>query len=165
MLDGTAQAVLGADAGGDDDLAAGAENAGELVQRGFRVRHRRHHVLRDDHVERRVGKVEMLGIHHGEALDVAQAEPRHALARLLEHRRRDIDAHDAGRPPIGRQGQAGPDADFEDATPDPLRRGRRQGSPLREDRPEDQIVHRRPAPIGLGDTVAIEIGAECACAR
>ena len=46
-----AQPGFGADAAQDDDLAARLEHAGELVERGFRIRHRGDDILRDHDVE------------------------------------------------------------------------------------------------------------------
>ena len=63
----------------------------------------------------------MLGIHHGEACDVVQAEIGDTLARLAQHRFGDVNAEDpAARRIVGKR-YAGADADFQDACTD-LRR-------------------------------------------
>ena len=83
---------LGANAADQNDLAARLHNAGKLVERGFRIRHRRDHVLRDHGVEGIIGKGQMLGIHHPKPFDVAQSKFGHAILRLAQHLFGYIDA-------------------------------------------------------------------------
>ena len=77
---------LGADAAEQHDLAARLEDAGEFVERGFRIRNGGDDVLRHDHVEGCVREIEMLRIHHPKPLDVFQPELIHAPLRLAQHR-------------------------------------------------------------------------------
>ena len=73
QLEHAARAAFGADVIDQDELAAGFQDADEIIQCPFRIRHRRDDILRDDDVERAVRKREMLCIHHGERLDIVQA--------------------------------------------------------------------------------------------
>src|SRR5262249_22619369 len=60
---------------------------------------------------------------------------------------------------IKRQRDSGADADFEDASADPFGRGHGGVPTALEHSAEDQIVNRRPARIGFGDSKIVEIGA------
>ena len=62
-LQRTPQPRFGPDAADQDDLSARLQDAGEFVERGFGVRHRGDDVLRNDDVERRIGKIEVLRVH------------------------------------------------------------------------------------------------------
>ncbi len=82
LFDPAAQALAGAHARRDHDLAAGATDAGELVQRLFRVGHRGDDILRDHHVEAVVGELQRLGIAIGDLLDMERL-PRFTRSRAL----------------------------------------------------------------------------------
>ena len=98
----------------------------------------------------------MLCVHHGQALDIAQAMLRHARLCLAQHRRGKIDPGEAVGPRIVPQRQPGADSDFEDTAADTLgRRDRRLAAAL-EHRAEYKIVNRRPAGISFGDCVFVE---------
>src|SRR5579871_5947250 len=87
---------------------------------------------------------------------MGQVERLHALLRLHQHRRRDIDAAEAVRFGILRQRNASADADLENAAADPLGRLDREGTAALEHRSEYQIINRRPPGIGLGDGLFVE---------
>ena len=57
------------------------------------------------------------------------------------------------------QRNAGADADLEDAPADALRRGDRRVASALEHRPEHDVVDRRPARIGLGHRLLVELDA------
>ncbi len=99
----------------------------------------------------------MLGVHHRQALDVAQAELDHALLGLAQHRLRQVDADDAVDGGIVRQRYAGADPDLENATAD-LFGGDDGGLPAAlEHRTKNQVIDRRPARIGLGDRLFVQL--------
>jgi len=89
------RAFLGADTAYENDLAARSEDAHEFVERRLGVGAGRYHVVRGDHVERRIGKFEMLGVHHLEPLDMVERQFRHPLLRLAQHGLGNVDADDA----------------------------------------------------------------------
>ena len=157
MLDRAPQSGFGADAAQDDDLAARPQHADELVERGFRIGHCGDDILRDHHVEAAVRKGEPLRVHDLERLDVVEPELDDALARLVEHRGRNVDADDTVLPRVVGQRDAGPDADLEDASADPLGRHDRGAPAAFEHRPEHQVVDRRPAVIGLFHCAAFDV--------
>ena len=157
LLDEAAHAGIGADAGQDDQLAARPQHAGEFVERGFRIRHRGHDILRHHDVERIVGEFELLGVHHREPLDILQAELGDPLPRLLQHRLRNIGAEDAKMRRILRQRDAGADADLEHAAADLVGGRNRRLAALAEHAAEHEVVDRRPAVVGLLDHLAVEV--------
>src|SRR5262245_60728019 len=57
LFDLAAHAVTGADAGGDDDLAAGPDDPNEFVERHLRIGYRGDDILRDHDIERVVVEV------------------------------------------------------------------------------------------------------------
>src|SRR5215831_2501780 len=77
------------------DLASRLDHAGELVERGLRIGYCRNHELRDDDIEERIGKTEMLGVHHGEHLDIGERVPMQAGPGAAEHWLREVDADNA----------------------------------------------------------------------
>jgi hypothetical protein len=87
--------VIRADPGQDNQFTAGPQHPSKLVEARFRIRHSRHHILRHHHVERIVGKFELLRIHHCETLDVLEAEIVDPALRLAQHRFRNIGTEDA----------------------------------------------------------------------
>ncbi len=141
------------------DGEAGAQDTRELVERGFRVGHRSHDVLRHHDVEGAVRELELLGIHHRQPLDVLETELGDAPLRLLQHRFRNVGAEDSQMRRVLRQGNSRTDTDFEHAPADPIGRGNGGATPLAEYAAEDEIVDRRPAVIGLldGRTVEVEL--------
>ena len=116
-------------------------------------------VLRHHHVERGVRKRQMLGVHHPESLDIGQAELGDPLLRLAQHRLGNVDAANAAGARIIRQRDAGADADLEDAAADAFGGGDRGLPAALEHRAEHEIIDRRPARIGLGNRVLVELGA------
>ena len=140
----------------ENDFAAGLYDAGEFIERRFRIRHNGDDILRDDDVEDRISETEMLRIHHGKSVDIGQPVLGDARLRLAQHRRREIDTDQAVRPGIAGQGQAGADTDLENAAADALRRLDRSFAAALEHRAEYEIVDRGPAGIGFGDTGFIE---------
>ena len=100
-------------------------------------------------VEGRVGKIQVLGVHDGERLDVPEPELRYALLCLAQHRLGNVDA---AQPDIGRivgQRHPGADADFKNAAADAFGGGDRGVAAVLEHRAEHQVIDRRPSRIGL----------------
>ncbi|MGY4285878.1 hypothetical protein ACVWXO_005098 [Bradyrhizobium sp. LM2.7] len=104
-----------------------------------------------------VGEFELLGVHHREALDVLQLAVGDALARLVEHRFRNVGAEDAQMRRVHRQRDAGADADLEHAAADLVGGRDRRLPALGEHASEHEVVDRRPAVIGLLDRTAGEV--------
>jgi len=105
--------ALRADVIDQDDLATWLHDARELVERRLRVRHRRDDELRHDDVEEIIRKCQMLGIHHGQCLDIGQAVLGHTFLRLAQHWRRDIDPDQAVGPRVVGECDTGSDADLQ----------------------------------------------------
>src|SRR5262245_28741575 len=158
MFDGPPQSRLRADAAEDDDLTARFEDPGEFIKRSFGVRHRRHDILRYDDVKRIIGKFETLGVHDFEAFDMTEPQHAYAFTRLVEHGFGNIDTDDAVGARIVRQGDAGADADFENAAADTFG-GRDRGTPAAlEHRSEHEVVNRRPAVVGFFQRELVDVG-------
>ena len=102
----------------------------------------------------------MLGVHDPEPLDVGQSELGDPLLRLAQHRLGDVDAAEAVGARIVRQRYAGADPDLEDAAADAFGGGDRGLPAAFEHRAEHQIIDRRPARIGLGNRLLVELGAD-----
>ena len=120
---------------------------------GFR--HRRDDVLRHDNVEGRIRKIQVLRIHDREPLDVVEAQSRHPLARLAQHRRRDIDAVYRIAARVSGERKSGADADLQDTATDAFCCGDRRAATGPEHGTEYQIIDRRPSPVGLHDRVFV----------
>ena len=123
----------------------------ELVQRRLGIRHRGDHILRDDRIEAPVRELQVLGIHHGELLDMCQAERRDAPPRLGQHRLGNVDSNHADPPPVVRKRDPRSDPDLKDPPADPLGRLYGGRAPGGEDRAKHEIINRSPAIIGSGD--------------
>ena len=108
------QRIRAAEVVQDDDAAAGPADAAHLARDGDRIGHDADEIRRVDDVERVVGELQIGGVHL-EQPDVADALARDALARLLEHRARQVDAGDRAVARIQRGVDAGADADLEHA--------------------------------------------------
>ncbi len=99
-------------------------------------------VLRDDHVEELVGKREMLGVHHGERLDIVRPYAATRFLRLAQHRGGDIDADDAvGAGVVGKR-DAGADATSRMRPPTRSAAAIEALRPALEHLAEDEIVDR-----------------------
>src|SRR4029453_10840587 len=119
-LDPRHQGVSAAEVVEDDDTAARTADAAHLARDRPRIPYDADHIRRVDDVEGIVAELEVGGVHLQQA-DVADAFARDALARLFEHRAREVHARDGAVPRIERGVDAGADADFEHpvAWPDP----------------------------------------------
>ena len=69
-------ARFGADVIDQHDFAARPDDAHELVERRFRMRHRGDDILRHHHVEGFVGQRQPLGVHHRQGFHIAEAHAR-----------------------------------------------------------------------------------------
>jgi hypothetical protein len=148
-FDHTTQTAIRTNTADEDHLAAGPEHAGALVERCLQVWHGRNHVIRDDDVERSIGEIQMLGIHHLELLDIGEGQLRHPPLRFAEHRLGKIYADYAI--PGGVAGERDPrtNTDFENPASDVLCCGDRRPPPAVEHGAKDQIVYWSPARIRL----------------
>src|SRR5262252_993786 len=147
---------FGAEVIDQDDLAAGLDDAGELVERSLRIRHRRDHVLRHHYIEERIGKTEPLGIHHRKHFHMVERAASEPGLGAAEHRFREVDADDPIARRILGERNSRAHADVENASADTLR-GSYGGRPAsRKHGAEDYIVDRRPASIGFFHHVLVE---------
>jgi hypothetical protein len=109
----------------------------------------------------------MLGIHHLELLDIGETKVCNPPPRLTEHRFGQIYPNYAMLAGVVGERDAGAHAHFENPPSDPVGRGDRCLTPAGEHAPEDQILDRRPARIGLlqRDQVEFcrEFFANCLC--
>src|SRR5262249_14880199 len=151
------QPGLGAEMVHQNDFAAGPDDAGKFIKRRFRIGHSGDHVLRDDHVEASFRKCQMLRIHDGEPVDIAELTLPDPRLGFAQHRRRQVDTAQAvwGRVTGERYSRA--DADFEEAAADAFRRSDRRFAPALEHGAEYQVVDRRPASISFGDYGFVEL--------
>src|SRR4029450_10676649 len=94
-----------------DDLATRSTDTPHLTNDLNRIGHDADHVRRIDDVERVVGEREVGGIHLHQT-HVLETLALDALARLLEHRRGEVDPRDVAIAWIERSGDAGADADL-----------------------------------------------------
>src|SRR5262249_30261840 len=102
----------------------------------------------------------MLGVHDPKSLDVGEAELDDALLRFAQHGLGDVAAEEAVGARMVRERYAGADPHLEDAAADTFGGGDRGVAATLEDRAEHEIINRRPARIGLGDRLLVEL-----CAR
>src|SRR5258708_6417116 len=77
----------------EHDLASRLDHAGELVERGLRIRHRGDHELRHHDIEESIRKAELLRVHQREHLHIGEPVPLHAGLGAAQHRLREVDAH------------------------------------------------------------------------
>ncbi len=98
----------------DDDLSTGPADASHFVHDADRIGDDADHVRRVDDIERAVGELQVAGIHLQQA-NAADALARGALARLLEHRTREVDPGDRTGLGIERKVDAGAHANLEHA--------------------------------------------------
>ena len=77
----------------EDDAPAGPAHPAHLARDGRGLGHHADQVRRVDDVERGVGELQLGGVHLQQA-DVGAVAARLPRAGLLEHRRRQVDAHD-----------------------------------------------------------------------
>src|SRR5215469_12109735 len=101
----------------------------------------------------------MLGVHDPKPLDIGEPELDDALLCLAQHGLGDVDAAKAVAAGIVRQRYAGTDSHLEDASADTFGGGDRGMTAALENRAEHEIIDRRPARVGLGDRLLVELRA------
>lgn len=146
-----AKTLFRADVVDEDQLAAGLQDAHELVERALGIGHGGDDILRDHRVEEVFGEGEVFRVHHREHFDIGKPQAPHARLRLAQHRLGNVDAADFCGARIVRERQAGADADVEDAAADPVGLGDGRLPSGVEHLAEHEIIDRRPAAIGLLD--------------
>src|SRR5262245_49669426 len=99
----------------------------------------------------------MLGVHGPKSFDVGETELDDALLRLAQHGLGDVDAAEAVGARIVRERYAGADPHLEDAAADAFGGGHRGVAATLENRAEHESINRRPARIGLGDRLLVEL--------
>jgi hypothetical protein len=111
--------------------------------------------LRDNHVEGRIRKIQIFGIHDRESLDVIEVRSRDPFACLAQHLGRDIDTEDRIASVVAGKRQPGADADFQDPSANAFRGIDRRTAPGAEYLAEHQIINRRPFVISPHDHVFV----------
>jgi hypothetical protein len=115
-------------------------------------------ILRHHNIERCIRKIQALGIHDGETLDIVESPPGDAATRLQQHVRGEIDSEHAAALGIIGQRNSGADADLEDSPANAFAGSNRRPSTSFEYRTKHQIIDGRPSRIDLGDSVSVDIG-------
>src|SRR5262249_15353608 len=151
------QPGLGTEMVHQNDFAAGPDDAGKFIKRRFRIGHSGDHVLRDDHIEASFRKGEMLRIHDGEPVDIAEPPLPDSRFGFAQHRRRQIDTDQGGAAGVWGQRYPGAAAVCEEAAADAFRRRDRRFAPALEHGAEYEVVDRRPASVSFGDYGFVEL--------
>src|SRR5262249_9763055 len=96
LLDDLAQSFICADTTDENDFAPWLEHTHELVESRFGIGDRRDTELRHDDIERVVGERHLLGIHHHEAFDIAQAQAADPCVGFAQHGFGEIYTYELG---------------------------------------------------------------------
>src|SRR5262249_29141093 len=141
-----------------DDLPARLEDTRKLIERYLGMGHGVDDVLRHHDIERSIGKIQALGVHNSETLDIVESPPGDTATRLQQHVRGEIDSEHAAALGIIGQRNSSADADLEDTSANAFAGCNRRPSTSFEYRAEHQIIDGRPSRIDLGDSVSVDIG-------
>ena len=111
----TTRPRLSADVIDQHDLPTRPNDARELVERCFGLRHCRDDELCHDDVEGPIRQRHALGIHYCQRLDIGQSLLGYAFVRSAQHRFRQIDTNEPVSARVFRKRNAGAHTDLEDA--------------------------------------------------
>src|SRR6516165_3390288 len=117
FFDQAQQQIVAGEVIDDNDRATGDADPAHFRSKARRVGHYRGDVERQHCIEGAVGKLEVLGVHHLQVLDVGEAQVFGSALSFCQHLGRDIDPGHSRIGPEMRQRQTGTNPNFENPLP------------------------------------------------